>query len=279
MIGIDDKYSVGIIGCGWLGKALALELIDNQISVIVTTQNTDKMKRLERHGINVELLCLPMAKDEKFNLTVFNQHSLVICITPQFRQGRVDYPDKIAQLVALAEQGNVKQLIMISSTAIYNGLSGNVDEESVLNLSADKVGLLDIAEKNALSFKGKTTILRLSGLVGPDRHPGKFIKDNRKLTEPNSPINLIHQKDAVGLIKKILIQNEISGIYNGVSKTNASKQKYYQTAAQALNLPQPNFVLNDSITEGKKVLGEKIRQQLGYYFVYDDLVHWLLDDI
>ncbi|MFT5757989.1 MAG: nucleoside-diphosphate-sugar epimerase [Alteromonadaceae bacterium] len=281
------KSSVGIIGCGWLGKALALELIKNRHSVVVTTQSTEKKVQLEQQGLTTELLSLPIVKTKtNAKLAVFDQHCLIIAITPQFRQGRVNYPEKIEQLISLAEQGSVKQIVMISSTAIYQGLMGEVDEKAELQLSIEKVSLLNRAEQAALIFKGTVSILRLAGLVGEDRHPGTFLQAGRQIPEPEIPVNLIHQRDVINLLLNVITDDSFVGIYNGVSNTNATKESYYRAAARALNLPEPNFVnqpsfdLNKKLIYnkkiGKKIIGHKIRNKLAYEFHYDDLVAWIL---
>lgn len=270
------ENSVGIIGCGWLGKALAKTLIDDSYVVTVTTQSADKKALLEQQGITTELLSLPTTHIEK-KLLVFQQRCLVIAITPQFRQGKVDYPEKVAQLVHLAELGNIKQIILVSSTAIYQGLVGEVDESAELDLSIDKVALLNDAEQAAMAFKGKVVILRLAGLVGDDRHPSKFLQGNRQIIEPHVPVNLIHQRDVIGLMQQIINDDNFVGTYNGVSNTNATKEYYYKAAARALDLPVPNFVDQPSEVVGKKIRANKIREKLSYQFYYDDLVMWLLN--
>jgi len=273
------KKSIGIIGCGWLGKALALELIESGHSVIVTTQSAEKKYQLEQQGIATELLSLPVNEVEQ-KFTVFEQDFLVIAITPQFRQGRVDYPEKMAQLIRLAEQGSVKHVVMISSTAIYQGLSGDINEDAELELSIDKVSLLNKAEQAALAFVGTVSILRLAGLVGEDRHPGKFLQGGRKIPEPQIPVNLIHQRDVINLIENILSDDNHTDIYNGVSNTDATKENYYKAAARALGLPEPKFLNEPSSNDnnkiiGKKIIGTKIREKFSYEFHYDDLVAWV----
>jgi nucleoside-diphosphate-sugar epimerase len=270
------KNSIGIVGCGWLGKALALELIEKQYSVIVTTQSTGKKIKLEQQGITTELLSLPIG-DIGHKFAVFDQDCLVIAITPQLRQGRVDYPEKIEQLIHMAEHGNVKQVVMISSTAIYQGLEGNINEDAELKLTIDKVRLLNEAEQAALTFSRTKSILRLAGLVGEDRHPGKFLQGDRQIPEPKIPVNLIHQRDVINLIKNIVNDDHFSGIYNGVSNTNTTKEYYYKAAARALNLTAPNFVNEPSSGVGKRVIGNKIREKLSYEFYYDDLIKWVLN--
>lgn len=290
---VSDKAvsSVGIIGCGWLGNALAKQLQSQDISVLATRSNIDNVAQLQSQGIKAEVLSLPTEQALLNTHAIFKQQCLVIAITPQFRQGRVDYADKVKQLVESANVANsVEQIILLSSSAIYNGLSGQVDENIELDLSADKVAVLNDAEQAVLNFNEnsdnkstddlankKSYVLRLTGLVGPKRHPGKFLLNGRMLNNPKAIVNLIHQHDAVGLICTLLQSDIGGGIFNGVSSTQVTKKQYYQAAANALKLSTPNFEESDlvSANDSKRVSGQKTYEMIAYTFIYNDLLKWL----
>jgi nucleoside-diphosphate-sugar epimerase len=271
--------SVAIIGCGWLGHALAKQLLIEQYLVTVTVQSEEKKQKLCEENINAEQLSLPVLDPKSLVLSVFTHDTLIISITPQLRQGRSDYPEKVAQLVEMAELGNVKKIVLLSTTAIYNGLSGLVDEQSVLDMNADKVAIINTAEQTVRSFSGTSVILRLAGLVGPERHPGRFLQGKKVLAEPQSFINLIHQDDAVGVLMEIIANEDISGTYNAVSATETSKQHYYHAAANALNLPAPEFSFETSMHFGKRINDAKLRNSFNYQFTHDDLIVWLYKSV
>jgi nucleoside-diphosphate-sugar epimerase len=271
--------NVAIIGCGWLGYALAKQLLREQYRVTVTVQSEEKKQRLAKEQIDTELLILPVEDPKSTVLSVFGHDTLIISITPQIRQGRSDYPEKVAQLIEMAELGSVKKIVLLSSTAVYNGLSGLVDELSVLDMNADKVATLIRAEKAAEAFSGETVILRLAGLIGPERHPGRFLQGRKLLSDPQAFINLIHQDDAVGVLMEIIKDENIRGIYNAVSATETSKQHYYHAAAEALNLPLPEFSFETSMRFGKRINDAKLRNSFTYQFTHDDLIVWLYKSV
>lgn len=309
--------SVGIIGCGWLGTALAKALIAQQVNVFATTNSVNSSDLLIEQGITAQPLALPITESRAVALPeidsemaaqlachpVFQQQQLVIAIPPQLKQGKSDYPEKIKQLVQAAEKSDVvTHIILITSSAIYNGLQGEVFEKSRLNFNAPKVQIMHDAEQAAMHFNQEVTILRLAGLVGPKRHPGRFLSSStgKSITDAQAPVNLIHQADAVGLLLLTLKRTKqvkqakqanqtmqaiqakhgkVHEVFNGVSGTHVTKKVYYQHAAKALNLTAPQFIenqiSNQKLSQSKVVNGDKARKTFQYEFVYDDLLAWL----
>lgn len=281
----SETLSVGIIGCGWLGKALAASLSEQGASVLATSSQQCNVELLHEQGINAQQLLLPSNTKQLNQHEIFTQQCLVIAITPQFKKGQADYAIKVAQLVDAAKQrGLVQRIILLSSTAVYQGLEGLVDESTNLNSvepssvgqgSVEKAKILNTAEQTVLNFYQQGSVLRLAGLVGPDRHPGKFLLAKRTLTNSTAPVNLIHQQDAVGLILSLLTSVSPQGVFNGVSGTHVTKALYYQTAAKSLGLELPTFSADKLLDSTRIVSGDKAKQQLDYSFIYPDLLAWL----
>ncbi len=272
----NKVLSVGIVGCGWLGRALAVALLEQNVAVLATSSQLKNVEKLNGQGIKAQQLVLPSNMKQLSQHTVFMQQCLVIAITPQFRQGQDDYAIKVAQLVDAAEQRSlVQRIILISSTAVYNGLAGVVDENSILSKRMEKTQILYNAEQAVLNFNKQASVLRSAGLVGPERHPGKFLLANRALKNAMAAVNLIHQQDAVGLILSLLRSASPHGIFNGVSDTHVTKAHYYQAAAKSLALELPTFSAANSLEPNRLVSGDKAKQQLDYSFIYPDLLAWL----
>jgi len=296
-INTAKNISVGIIGCGWLGTALAKQLQHQQHTVKATTGGVLSAEALNKEGIDAQVLSLPITDCSSSSLGVFTVHTVVICIPPRFKRGLSNYAEKISNVVALAEKYQVKHLIMVSSTAIYNGLSGTVDENTPLDFTASKVQLMHDAEQEVLAFQGQKNILRLSGLVGPRRHPGRFLSANKLHKNGSHEINLIHQNDAVGLIMSLIkqyqpdvqgssntkSQSENEVIFNGVSSTNSTRGVFYQCAAQALGLPKPDFekeyaVEGSALSSSKKVSAMKGIEKLKYNYSHANLLTWMKEN-
>jgi len=271
----DNSKSVAILGCGWLGTGLAKSLLSQGFQVLGTRQTEQGVAELAAEGITAKQLTLSSNSDGLHQHDAFDYQTLVICFPPKLKQGQQDYPDKVAGVVRAAEKSGVKRLVLVSTTGVYNGLSGTVTEESELDVSAAKVAILRRAEQALASFSGEKSILRLAGLVGPLRHPGRFFNSQRRLSGPNAKINLIHQADAVGLLQALLQEKAVMGVYNGVSNTSGTKSSFYQAAAKSLGQAAPKFKPETKEDTGRQVSGQKAREVLGYNFIQDDLNDWL----
>ena len=294
-MGIEPKEGlkkVAIIGCGWAGKALAQSLTQDGISVVATTRSRDNFPNLVEVGCQPVEFELPLSAGEECNW-LDGSDAMIIAITPQFKQGTHDYNVKVAQLTELAVQHGVKHVVMLSSTGVYQGTAGQVTEVTALDLSINKVELLAQAEQAVLSsvanssaFENdvdksncrnqKATVLRLAGLVGPNRHPSRFMLGKQEVPNAYTPINLVHQADVVGAIRLVLsgtVGRKSAEVYNVVSDTHPTRKDFYQLACQQLSLEAPTF--NEEQESSKRiVLGDKI-QQAGLVLSYPDLMKWL----
>ncbi|REL34057.1 NAD(P)-binding domain-containing protein [Thalassotalea euphylliae] len=293
-----SKQQVAIIGCGWVGQALARKLLTKNIGVTATTTNPDKIDELTALGCQARLLKLTLAcfdsstetnteTNAKSSSEPSNQSlsdlewladigTMVICITPQFKQGSMAYPDHVTQLVSLAKQYHIEQVILLSSTGIYQGLAGQVDEQSTLMLGSPKVALLHQAEQAVLTGISKACVLRLAGLVGPKRHPARFMAGKQAVANPRTPVNLVHQADVVNAIITMISHQQINGIYNVVSSNHPSREIFYQAACQQQKLIPPSF--SDEQEQLLRIVSGEKYQQLGQQLLWPDLLAWLDSD-
>ena len=274
MIEINNK-SIGIFGCGWLGTALAKQLLRQNYNVYGTTQDEKKSQVLTKQGIKIRSFSLPLDTLIIDKQPILKCPIVIICIPPNVRQGKLDYADNISLIVAAAEKAAVEKIILLSTTAIYGDLSGDLDETQVVMPLTNKATLLMEAEQHVLGFSQQGIVLRLAGLVGETRHPGRFFKKNKVISLPNAQVNLVHQEDVIGIISQLLVSEVMTGVYNIASKTHLSKHKFYSIATDALGLVAPSFDNHSLENLGRKVLSDKIRQELNYQFIHDDLVAWL----
>jgi nucleoside-diphosphate-sugar epimerase len=172
-------------------------------------------------------------------------------------------------LIDYIKASPVKHVLFVSSSSVYRSTNTLVSESS--NDEDETSVLLQIEQlfRNSAGFQ--TTILRLSGLIGYERHPGRFFRNGKVVQQPDAPVNLIHQDDCVGLIECILTQQQWGTVFNGCADTHPSKRDYYTYTRQLLNLGAPDFADNQP-NNFKIVSNQKVKDTLGYEFKYPDIM-------
>ena len=166
--------------------------------------------------------------------------------------------------------GTVSSVLFISSTSVYPETNSIVTEED-----ADKTANLFKAETRFLEqTKFTTTVIRFGGLMGSDRHPGRFFSGKRDIPGGNSPVNVIHQQDCVGIIKAVIQQESWNEIYNACADEHPSRRQFYTRASELLGVEAPHF-LADQPADYKIVSSEKLKKKLQYSFIYPDPIAFL----
>jgi len=280
---------ISILGCGWLGLPLAKVLLENEFSVKGSTTSQMKLSVMENSGVKPFLISLSEDKTTG-NLNGFLENSkiLIIDIPPKLRGSATDpsaalrmaFVEKIKNLVPFIEKSSVEKVLFISSTSVYSEDNSLVTEETKLNPDTESgKQLVHVEQLLQSNTNFTTTILRFGGLIGEDRHPIHFLAGRQNLENPNAPINLIHQKDCIGIILKILRPTEVpeqngksvwNETFNAVAPSHPSRKKYYTQKALEFNLALPEFN-SESLTFGKTISSNKVENVLKYTFAKPNL--------
>lgn len=260
--------SVSILGCGWLGLPLAEHLLQVGYHVKGSTTHADKLIHLREKG--VESYAIDLSIDGDLDLSFFETTSLVITVPPRSKSQQpgvyLSQMKKIADLVVQFPQ--IKQLIYTSSTSVYPDRPGLAKEESVSLLEESAQAELVEVEHLFLSIPHvATTIIRVGGLTGGSRLLVRHFAGKKDLSGGNYPVNLIHQEDAVGVIKFVL-EKELIGVYNACSPVHPYKKDFYRELAKRFQMPLPEFKQEQG-KEGKVIDVSKLEKE-GYIFSFLD---------
>ena len=259
---------ISILGCGWLGLPLANFLIKSGFVVKGSTTNLDKISVLENNKIQAFQIELSEIEIKgEIDSFLKNSEILIIDIPPKLRGvSSENFVKKIQNLIPFIEKAKIEKVIFISSTSVYADDNVFVTETTKPNPDAESGKQLlatEILLQSNVNFK--TTVVRFGGLIGEERHPIHFLTGRKNIENPEAPINLIHQKDCIGIIKAIIEQNCFGEIFNAVAPYHPSRKDYYSKKAIELGLLLPEFV-NSKIAVGKIVLSEKVEKDLDYHF-------------
>jgi nucleoside-diphosphate-sugar epimerase len=266
--------SISIIGCGWLGLDLAKTLFKKNYSVLGTTTSEKKINELISIGIDAQLLTIKKGKVINYSAPNIFQSKTIIITLPFKRSFNPPtiYKDQLTTLLKTIKKNNKNSdpnIIFTSSTSIYPKYISEVTESTPLNnLNPRQHSLLNV-ENTIKSFTKNYVILRLGGLFGDNRKIGMFLKNKTILENANSPVNLIHKKDVINIISKIISSKITSITLNCACNHHPSKKELYEFHSKKFNTPIPKFITSNKKT--KLVKSNSISKILNYKFIYDNL--------
>lgn len=264
---------ISILGCGWLGLPLAKALLSRSFEIKGSTTSENKLAVLKNSGIQPYLIALE-ADNIQGNVSGFLENSeiLIIDIPPKLRGNeKENFVDKIAILIPFIEVSSVKKVLFISSTSVYRDANSIVS--TVTKPQPDTESGKQLLEVETLLQSNKnfrTTVVRFGGLIGEDRHPVTFLAGRNNLENPDGPINLIHQKDCIGILLRIIEKECWNETFNAVAPFHPTREAYYTQKATELHLALPKFN-PDKPSLGKTILSEKVEKVLDYTFIVPNL--------
>ena len=248
---------VSVLGCGWLGKPLAISLLDEGYSVKGSTTSEDKLELLEDNGI--ESYIVNISEFEEFD-GFLNSDILIIAITSKDVDG-------FENLISQIENSDVQKVIFISSTSVYGRLNKVMTEEDAVL----KTPLTEIEELFRQNNFFETTIIRFAGLFGDDRQPSNWFKNGRKIPQPKGFVNMIHKEDCIEIMHTIIDQNCWDQTFNACSNHHPTRREFYTIAKLSNDFEVPEFEENE-VYEWKIISSKKVQDVLDYTFIHDDLL-------
>lgn len=275
--------TISIIGCGWLGLPLAEHLIKQGHRTKGSTTRASKLSSLEAAGIKAYQISLQPNWTLLKGETDFLQSDVIVVNVPPGRKKPDVVQFHTQQMEALVQQalqaGGNQRILLASSTGVYAPLNRKVNEHDAhlgtpTRASGKALRLVEqLWQKN---YPNHCTIVRLAGLAGPNRHPGRFFAGKQQVTGGNTPVNFVHLHDAIGVIAAIIQQQKWGKVYNVCAIEHPTKKRFYTEAAAALMLAAPKFSDNTKNTSPYKEIDSSfLRRDLNYTFKYDNPLDFL----
>jgi nucleoside-diphosphate-sugar epimerase len=145
---------------------------------------------------------------------------------------------------------------------------GEVSETDEILLKESSVARKESTLNNTeLDF----VILRLSGLVGPNRNPARFLAGKKNVANPNNKINLVHQTDVIRFIEQC-IQQDVAGVFNVCSSEHPTREEFYTKVCLHQSLEAPLFAIDTE--ETRWVNNAKSKSELNFEYQYDNLLEY-----
>ncbi|WGV99301.1 NAD(P)H-binding protein [Vibrio sp. YMD68] len=291
--------TITIIGAGWLGTPLATTLLSKHHRVFASNTTSDKAQQLSALGIQGFICDLRSPHQLTENLLEQQPDVLIGCFPPGFRRGLSnEYQLMWQTVVEAAKQANVKKIIMISSTAVYPSIDKNQPAPHLMTepmscydlvqthydlaqtqsnetdksrsskngFSENAIVMLQ-AEQHVIDSGIEFVIARLSGLVGPNRHPARFVSKLKQVSRL-APANILHLDDAIGSLE-FAISNISNQAINVTTPDIMYKDTFYQKAL--INAGLPTSLLPKIVDVHDKQIDPSKLISLGYSYRYPTL--------
>jgi len=264
---------ISLIGAGWLGLPLAKELVDHGHHVFATTTREERLSLLTAAGVDGKTWRLQASSSRGNPLALPLETEILLISLPPGMGGhtpREFYGDMVAQVIR--EAGNLprlEQVLFTGSTGVYGSMPGEWREDWDLSAMAAGEGILCHAEEQILTCQfAKGLVFRFGGLVGPGREPVRSLAGREHIPGGNIPVNLIHQDDAIGILRHFMLANLPGGIYNACADGHPLRAAFYPARAIQLGLIPPTFT-REPIETGY-ACNQKLKDISGYAFRYPD---------
>ncbi len=272
--------NIVIIGCGYVGYAVAKYWKQNHDLVITATTTTPtRIVTLQEVAHKVEIL--KGSDTEALKAVLQNQEVVLLSVGAKGRDTYEETYLKTAETIVpiLQQTTTVKQLIYTASYSVYGDRNGAwVDEETPTAPTNPSSEILNKTEQILLSANSenlRVCILRLGGIYGEGRELVKIFNRAFGGTRPGdggSTTNWIHLDDIVGAIE-FARQQQLQGIYNLVDDSYLPSRELIDNLCQKYN--KPNVTWDASQTKSRaynaKVSNEKIKQA-GYKLIHPQII-------
>ncbi len=271
-----------IVGCGYVGLPLGVELVRLGHEVSGLRRNASAENELKAAGI--QPLLGDVTRLETLGKLPREFDWVVNCVAAggDAEDYRQVYLQGARNLMEWLAPNPPKKFVYTSSTSVYGQADGSqVKESSPTEPLAETAKVLVETEKLLLAAvaerKFPAVILRVAGIYGPDRgHWFKqFLKDEAHIEGDGYRfLNMIHRDDLIGCIIAALKNGRPGEIYNAADDEPVSQLHFFQWLAQALDKPLPPSELDNpdaarkrGVTN-KRISNRKLKMELGHQFKY-----------
>ena len=265
------KKIVGVLGAGWLGTPLAEQLLAAGFTVRATHRSAEAVATSRAASrAAVFRVDLPLVAPASF----FNGLDfLVLTLPPGGRQLGEEaskvYTARLGPVIDAALGAPDLRVLFCSSTGVYGDATGWVDETTDVRPNTHSARAVVAAEELFNPLTDRLTVIRLAGLVGPGRHPGRFYGGRSvPIRTADAPVNLVHRADAVAAIRLLIERGAPTGVFNACATAHPAKGDFYGAAAGAIGL---EVGAREGGGAGGKIIKSERLRRLGWSPTHDDL--------
>jgi nucleoside-diphosphate-sugar epimerase len=260
--------SLLIVGCGYVGKAVAHHYLNSATSshskakprkLYALTRSSHSAEHLQSlgiqpiigHWLNFEALPESPPDLQAVLVSVPHRADEISLLAADNAQQHVCGLQNLARWLqptnSISVGAPLPRLIYLSTTGVYGSTTPGqrVDERSPIQPTRIGPQIAAAAEHWLQSHPHlwSSSILRLAGIYGPGRVPlMQNIREGRPLEVPESgTLNLIHLADIVQAIEWLMRQRSSESMYVLSDGKPVVRREFYEYLARLLGLPAPEF--------------------------------------
>lgn len=272
--------NIAIIGCGYVGSAIAKYWQQNpNLHITVTTTTPERVPTLQ--SIAQKVVVTTGNDIEGLKLATQNQDVVLVCVGGRGSTGYEDtYLTTAKNLVAISQHNStIQQIIYTSSCSVYGNHQGAwVDETTPVQPTTPNTEIIKATEDIFLASATsslRVCILRLGGIYGPGRELMKIFSRVPGTTRPGNGsevTNWIHLDDIVSAIDFVR-QHRLNGIYNLVDDAHLPSKELLDTLFIKNNLPLASW--DNSLPTNRQYLATVSNQKIkgaGYQLIHPQMI-------
>jgi nucleoside-diphosphate-sugar epimerase len=267
-----------IIGCGYVGTAVARLWTQKGLTVTATTTTPDRISELE--SIADRAIVLNGDDEDALRAALADQQVVLLSVgAPNPDAYEVTYLRTAKTLASVLEQApSVQQVIYTGSYAVYGDQQGEwVTEDTPVKPANPKGKILAETEQTLLAAADSTRqicVLRLGGIYGSGRELVRILGRAAGTTRPGdgSDIsNWVHLDDIVAAID-FAREHRLTGIYNLVQNNPQTTRALFEQVCTVHNLTPVTWDASQPSLRpyNAKVSNQKLRDA-GYQFIHPEI--------
>ena len=291
---VKDPKQVFIIGCGDIGRRVALQWQQRAVPVHGLARSESSAQAMRAAGITPLRADLDLA--ESLAGLTLPPHSLLYYFAPPPDTDQAD-PRMGRFITALRaassppSPGSLPQrMVLISTSGVYGDHQGRqVNEDTPPDPQVDRARRRFDAEQQLRNFgraqQLDVVVLRVGGIYGPDRLPEKRLRQRVPMVyEDEAPqTNRIHADDLAQVCVAAAQRGRADAVYNVSDGNDSNMTEYFNAVADHLGVPRPPLIsmqeaertlsagMVSYLKESRRMDNRRMLRELGVTLRYPDL--------